>query len=169
MHVNISRLRTALLGTIQIAGTFQGIVRIQLDDDDERLRESVLELYPEASFKRASPLTVEAGRVIRAYLAGGADPGAIPIVLPDVGFATRVWRCMQRIPYGEVRSYGGVARAIRRPRAARAVGQACGRNPLPLVVPCHRVVAADRRLGGFSSDLDLKRRLLDLEGSPYKG
>lgn len=164
MNVHISRLRTGLLGTIQIAGTSSGLVRVQLDDDGDSMRAALGTQYPEASFKRPNGITVDAGRIIRAYLGGGADPQAVPVVFPEVGFATRVWRQLQRIPVGQVRTYGAVARTLRTPRAARAVGQACGRNPLPLVVPCHRVVAADRRLGGFSGGLDVKRALLDLEG-----
>ncbi len=135
MHVHVTRLRTALLGTIQLAGTFQGLIKLQLDDDGDRLRSELRALYPDAAFKRPSAMTVEAGRVVRAYLQGGESPVDVPIVLPEVGFQTRVWRQLQRIPWGQVRTYGGVARAVRKPRAARAVGQACGRNPLPLVVP----------------------------------
>lgn len=135
MNVHITRLRTSLLGTIQIAGTHGGIVRIQLDDDGERLRSSLRRQYPDAAFKRPSGMTGEAGRVLRAYLGGGSEPAAIPVVLPETGFSTRVWRFLRRIPYGQVRTYGAVARAVRSPRAVRAVGQACGRNPVPLVVP----------------------------------
>jgi O-6-methylguanine DNA methyltransferase len=79
-------------------------------------------------------------------------------------FQQAVWQATQRIPYGETRSYGWIAQAIGRPRAARAVGQALGANPTPIVVPCHRVVTSDGRLGGFGGGLDLKRRLLALEG-----
>ena len=135
MHIHVSRLRTSLLGTIQVAGTFQGLVKIQLDDDGDRLREELQAYYPDAAFKRPSSMTVEAGRVIRSYLQGGPSPADVPIVMPEVGFRTRVWRQLQRIPWGHARTYGGVARAVRKPRAARAVGQACGHNPLPLVVP----------------------------------
>lgn len=168
MNLHITRLRTSLLGTIQIAGTSSGIVRVQLDDDGDRMREALKQQYPDAALKRPSARLVEAGRVVRAYLAGGADPHGVPVVLPEVGFGTRVWRALRRIPYGQVRTYGALARSLRRPRAARAVGQACGRNPLPLLVPCHRVVAADRRLGGFSAGLHVKRLLLDLEGVSYR-
>lgn len=168
MHIHITRLRTSLLGTIQIAGTFQGIVRVQLDDDPDTLREDLLDQFPDASFKRPSTMTVEAGRVIRAYLQGGESPNGVPLVLPEVGFRTRVWKQLQRIPKGHVRTYGGVARAVRKPRAARAVGQACGRNPVPLLVPCHRVLGADRRLGGFLGGADMKRKLLDLEDIDYR-
>ncbi len=82
-------------------------------------------------------------------------------------FRRTVWEAARLIPYGETRSYLWVARQIGRPEAARAVGQALGRNPLPVIVPCHRVVASDGTLGGFTGGLDLKRQLLRLEG--YKG
>ena len=78
-------------------------------------------------------------------------------------FDRAVWRALRRIPAGRVRTYGEVAREVGRPRAARAVGGACGRNPVAIVVPCHRVVASNG-LGGFGAGLDVKRRLLGLEG-----
>ena len=73
---------------------------------------------------------------------------------------------MARIPYGETASYGELARRIGAPGAARAIGGACNRNPLPLVIPCHRVVASDGTIGGYGGGLDTKRRLLALEGAP---
>jgi O-6-methylguanine DNA methyltransferase len=164
VHVHVLRLRTARLGTIQVAATSSGVVRVRFDDDGDAIRAELRAQYPDAVFKRPSAMLAEAGHVLRGYLAGGPDATGLPVVLPEVGFATRVWRHLRRIPLGQVRTYGGVARALRRPRAARAVGQACGRNPVPLIVPCHRVVAADRRLGGFSAGLAVKRALLELEG-----
>ena len=168
MHIHISRMRTAALGTLQIAATFQGVVRVHLDDDGDALRAELLQQYPGASFKRPSAVTTDAVRVIRDYLDGGPAPLEVPIVLPEVGFATRVWRQLLRIPYGAARTYGGVARSVRKPRAARAVGQACGRNPVPLLVPCHRVLGADLKLGGYTGGVGIKRALLDLEGIAYR-
>ncbi|MFW6125948.1 MAG: methylated-DNA--[protein]-cysteine S-methyltransferase [Chloroflexota bacterium] len=78
-------------------------------------------------------------------------------------FLRAVWEATRHIPYGETRSYGWVARWIGRPRAVRAVGQALARNPLPIIVPCHRVVASDGSPGGFTGGLELKKRLLALE------
>jgi O-6-methylguanine DNA methyltransferase len=78
-------------------------------------------------------------------------------------FQRRVWRALQKIPRGQTRSYGWVARKIGRPKAARAVGTACGANPVPIIIPCHRVIASDGSLGGFGGGLPLKRRLLALE------
>lgn len=80
-------------------------------------------------------------------------------------FQQRVWQAARRIPWGQTRSYGWIAAEIGQPGAARAVGQALGRNPLPVIIPCHRVLASDGKLGGFSGGLEVKRRLLALEGA----
>jgi len=85
----------------------------------------------------------------------------------DLSRATRfqreVWEITRLIPYGETRSYGWVAKQIKRPKAVRAVGQALSKNPLPIIVPCHRVVASDGKLGGFGGGIEMKRYLLSLE------
>ncbi|MDO8547154.1 MAG: methylated-DNA--[protein]-cysteine S-methyltransferase [Nitrospirales bacterium] len=102
---------------------------------------------------------------IIAYLAGKARSFALPLDWGDHSpFQMKVWEVLRGIPYGRVRSYGWVARKIGKPRAARAVGSACGANPVPLLVPCHRIVAGDGSLGGFSGGLPNKKRLLKLEG-----
>jgi len=80
-------------------------------------------------------------------------------------FQREVWEITRLIPYGETRSYAWVAKQIKKPRAMRAVGQALGKNPLPIIVPCHRVVASDGKLGGFSGGVEMKRYLLFLETS----
>ena len=78
-------------------------------------------------------------------------------------FQQRVWEATRRIPYGETRTYGEIARAAGSPLAARAAGQALGANPFPIIVPCHRVVASDGGLGGFGGGLEMKKRLLEME------
>ena len=80
-------------------------------------------------------------------------------------FQREVWEVTRLIPYGETRSYTWVAKQIKKPRAVRAVGQALARNPLPIIIPCHRVVAGDGKLGGYSGGIETKRQLLYLEGS----
>ena len=103
---------------------------------------------------------------LRIYF--GGHKAAFPDKL-DLSSATafqrEVWEITRLIPYGETRSYAWVAEQIRKPGAARAVGQALGRNPLPIIVPCHRVLASDSGLGGFSGGIEMKRYLLHLEGS----
>jgi O-6-methylguanine DNA methyltransferase len=96
--------------------------------------------------------------------------GEKPVALPPLDwggkteFQKQVWRVMVKIPRGKTLSYGEIAAAIGRPKASRAVGGACGANPIPVLVPCHRVLAANQRIGGFSGGLEWKRRLLAREG-----
>lgn len=92
--------------------------------------------------------------------------GRKPRILPplDLGdgttFQQSVWRSLQKIPRGETRSYGELAKSLKNPRAFRAVGSACGANPIPVLIPCHRVLATSRKLGGYSGGLDWKKKLL---------
>ena len=101
----------------------------------------------------------------------GKNPG---FELPfDLGFATpfqkKVYEATRKIPYGEVRTYGWIAKKIGKPKAPRAVGQALNRNPVPLIIPCHRVIAGNGDLRGFGSGIGWKKRLLQLEGLKVKG
>ena len=101
---------------------------------------------------------------LQAYAAGRPVRFTVPLDLrAGTVFQRAVWKTLRKIPRGETRSYAWVARQIGNPKAVRAVGAACGANPLLLVVPCHRVVASDGSLGGFGAGLPLKRRLLALE------
>ncbi|MFW6123353.1 MAG: methylated-DNA--[protein]-cysteine S-methyltransferase [Thermodesulfobacteriota bacterium] len=98
------------------------------------------------------------------YFAGQpADFAALPLDLRGAPFHLRVWQELRKIPPGETVSYQEVARRLGNPKGSRAVGQACGANPIPLIVPCHRVIAANGGLGGFSSGLPRKRWLLEHE------
>lgn len=129
---------------------------------------------PEAVFGAAHPpeaaLPEPHARVLRAYLAGeGVDPTVLPIDPEGTQFQRRVWSALRQIPRGDVRSYASVANDIGSPRGMRAVGAANGRNPIAIVVPCHRVVEAGYRLGGYSGGLHLKRFLLELEGVKVVG
>jgi methylated-DNA-[protein]-cysteine S-methyltransferase len=99
------------------------------------------------------------------YFAGRRKRFDLPLAPAGTPFQRTVWAALADIPWGEVRSYRDIAIAIGRPTAVRAVGAANGRNPLPLVVPCHRVVGSDGSLTGFAGGLAIKRRLLELEGA----
>ena len=99
------------------------------------------------------------------YFAGERTSFDVPLVLDGAPFQRRVWRALQDVPYGETISYGELARRIGPPSAARAVGLANGRNPISVIVPCHRVIGADGSLTGYGGGLDRKRLLLDLEAS----
>jgi len=102
------------------------------------------------------------------YFGGKRREFDLPLAPRGTPFQQRVWHALLAIPFGVVRTYGDVARDIGQPLAMRAVGQANGRNPLPIVIPCHRVIAGDGTIGGYSSGLNVKHRLLALEGIELK-
>ncbi|MDP3029072.1 MAG: methylated-DNA--[protein]-cysteine S-methyltransferase [Deltaproteobacteria bacterium] len=104
---------------------------------------------------------------IREYLAGRRRVFSMPTDVAGTAFQKMVWEAIRAIPYGETRSYQEIAKSIGKAKAARAVGQAAGANPLPLIIPCHRVIGSTGKLVGFSSGLNLKTKLLALENT-YK-
>jgi methylated-DNA-[protein]-cysteine S-methyltransferase len=97
------------------------------------------------------------------YFAGRRRRFDVPLAPRGTAFQLEVWRALQQIPYGETRTYAGIARAVGRPAAIRAVGSANGANPIPIIIPCHRVIGSNGSLTGFGGGIDVKRRLLDLE------
>lgn len=111
------------------------------------------------------PVLLQAEAELREYFAGRRRAFSVPLCMHGTKFQEDVWRALAEIPYGETRSYGEIAARIGREKACRAVGMANNRNPLPIFVPCHRVVGADGSLTGYAGGLDAKRMLLELEGS----
>ena len=101
---------------------------------------------------------------LKSILAGREPKKFPPLDLAGTEFQKKVWRALRKIGPGRTKSYGEIARAIGKPKAVRAVGGACGANPVPVLVPCHRVLAANGKIGGFSGGLDWKRDLLAREG-----
>ena len=110
-----------------------------------------------------APPLAEARIQLEAYFAGDLRVFDLPLAPEGTDFQLRVWKELSKIPYGETISYGELARRVGDPGAARAVGLANGANPLPVIVPCHRVIGADGSLTGYGGGLDRKRRLLELE------
>ena len=143
------------------------------DASDERARASLARRFPGAAEAEPPPFAARAIERIRGLLAGDkADLGEIPLDLgAGSGFERKVWEAARRIPCGEVRSYGEIAREIGAPQGAQAVGVALGRNPVPIIVPCHRILAADGRSGGFSAPggVATKFRILEIEGARRPG
>jgi len=112
---------------------------------------------------RSNPFLRQAVDQLQAYFAGELHDFDLPLDLQGTEFQQRVWRELCKIPYGETRSYSFLAVALGAPKAVRAVGAANGRNPIPIVIPCHRVIGASGSLVGYGGGLPLKRLLLDLE------
>ncbi|MGQ5638283.1 MULTISPECIES: methylated-DNA--[protein]-cysteine S-methyltransferase [unclassified Streptomyces] len=119
---------------------------------------------PEETFgSRDDTPFAEAEEQLSAYFTGELTQFTLQLRLHGTPFQRRVWDQLSRIPYGETRSYGELAEALGNPKASRAVGLANGRNPIGIIIPCHRVVGANGDLTGYGGGLDRKRRLLDFE------
>ncbi len=129
--------------------------------------DAVTEIRFGGSASRTAATTLEhrVADELLEYFAGTRTEFTVPLSPAGTDFQSAVWRALQRIPYGETRTYGEIAEAVGRPGAARPVGTANHRNPIPIVIPCHRVVGSNGHLCGFGGGLDLKRRLLELEAS----
>ena len=123
-------------------------------------------IAPQADWKPSdAPFLREAAAQLDAYFRGARREFELDLKPTGTAFQLAVLNALATIPYGETRSYGEIASQVGRPRAVRAVGAANGRNPLPIVIPCHRVIGADGSLTGFGGGLETKRYLLDLEGA----
>ena len=118
--------------------------------------------------QEAQEILEQAAREIGEYFEGKRRAFAVPTAAAGTPFQQAVWNALKEIPYGETRTYGEIARRIGHPRASRAVGQANNRNPLPIVVPCHRVIGASGALTGYAGGLAVKVRLLELERTPRR-
>jgi AraC family transcriptional regulator of adaptative response/methylated-DNA-[protein]-cysteine methyltransferase len=159
------------LGRVLVAATARGLCAVTVGDDDADLLASLRSEFPNASVTRVDAgrdewLTAVITRIARQF-EDATDARATPVLPPlDIAataFQWRVWQALTRIPAGETRSYGEIARAIGEPGAARAVGHACGANKLALIIPCHRVVRADGSPGGWRWGAIRKQKLLARE------
>lgn len=154
-------------GWVGISETPKGIDAIALPKGSKRAIESGLRAMAGGPLEQgASPRLDAARRQLLDYLAGTGNTFDVPLDLSrGTPFQRRVWRVLQRVPYGKLRSYQWIAARVGGRHYARAVGNAVGANPLPIVIPCHRIVAQNASLGGFSCGLPMKRKLLALEGT----
>jgi AraC family transcriptional regulator of adaptative response/methylated-DNA-[protein]-cysteine methyltransferase len=151
------------LGKLLVASTERGVCKISLGDDEQKLSESLYAEFPKAMIAADRSALKDAVRAILDYLEQKKTKIDLPLDLQATTFQMRVWRELQRIPYGKTLSYEQVAARLNQPSATRAVARACATNPVALVVPCHRVVRKDGGLGGYRWGLDRKKRLLAAE------
>lgn len=157
------------LGPVLVAATERGLCYVRLGGSPDELEAHLRREFPAAALTRddtALGLIVEA---VLARIAGDPAPPDIPLDITGTAFQRRVWEALRHIPYGEVRTYGEVAAAIGTPRAVRAVGTACGANPVGLVIPCHRVVPKSGGVGNYGFGPERKRVLLAREGASVAG
>jgi len=159
--MNYAHLETPI-GTLLIAGDADAI-RVIAFPQDGKARQ------PEPGWQKSSRGAVgEAMRQLREYFAGQRSDFCLPLAPEGTEFQRSVWKRLQEIPYGETISYGELAKRIGNPNASRAVGAANGQNPIPIVIPCHRVIGANGKLTGFGGGLPTKEALLALEAKQQR-
>lgn len=149
-------------GTLWLVWSDVGLVSLSLPQRARRVAEDGAPPTEEVPAVFAEPLQ-------RYFVGEPVDPAELPVDLRGTRFQRKVWNALRRIPRGQVRSYAGIALDIGSPRATRAVGMANSKNPIAIVVPCHRVVEKGHRLGGYSGGLENKIYLLGLEGVRVEG
>jgi methylated-DNA-[protein]-cysteine S-methyltransferase len=147
---------TGLIGTLTLAGDEKGLRHIFFQKEKNPLSVS-------ADWKRMPDFFLPVKAQLHAYFIGELRQFALPLAPVGTPFQLKVWEALKTIPYGRLASYKTIAEAIGNPKAVRAVGGANGKNPLPIIVPCHRVIGADGSLTGFGGGLETKQRLIDLE------
>lgn len=159
------------VGPLFLAASEKGLVALEFDarlPGQQTIRPNPRDLRAESASveflefpKKLSQYT----RELKEYFEGARREFTFPLDLRGTDFQLACWRALLAIPYGETRTYADIARAVGRPQAFRAVGMANNRNPIAIVVPCHRVIASDGTLCGYGGGLDIKRTLLQLEGA----
>lgn len=164
------------LGILTLCASEEGLFRVDFEERPPHPfsfsyaeRAAVLESVSESVSERAERILTQAARELTEYFAGERREFSVPLHPVGTPFQQKVWAALCEIPYGETRTYGEIARQIGAPKAARAVGMANHRNPLPLFIPCHRVVGASGEFTGYAGGLDRKRFLLALERQPLRG
>jgi methylated-DNA-[protein]-cysteine S-methyltransferase len=146
------------VGELKLVASDKGLVAILWENDSPR-RVRLSELVEDEHH----PVLVETERQLEEYFAGKRKVFSVALDMRGTRFQKDVWEALLAIPFGETRSYGQLANQLGNPRATRAVGAANGRNPVSIIVPCHRVIGASGKLTGFAGGLDAKARLLGLE------
>lgn len=149
---------TDLIGTLTLAGDEKGLRHIFFEKEENAL-------FIQADWKQMPDFFLPVKAQLRAYFKGDLKQFDLPLAPVGTPFQLKVWEALKTIPYGTLASYKNIAQAIGNSKAVRAVGGANGKNPIPIIVPCHRVIGADGSLTGFGGGLETKRRLIELERS----
>jgi methylated-DNA-[protein]-cysteine S-methyltransferase len=151
------------VGLLRLVGSVRGLAAVLWEDDDPnrvRVKDYVLD--------DNHPVLLDAEKQLKEYFAGTRKEFALKLDPLGTDFQQEVWKALAAIPYGETRTYSDIARGIGKLKAVRAVGAANGRNPISIIVPCHRVIGASGELTGFAGGLEAKACLLSLEGVNVK-
>lgn len=144
------------LGLLLLAGCAKGLRMISFPRGSQARK-------PLPEWQADKHMFAQAQSELDDYFKGNLHTFSVPMILEGSDFQKRVWEALQKVPYGELASYGDIAKTLDKPGAARAVGGANNANPIPIIVPCHRIIGADKSLTGFGGGLPTKQFLLNLE------
>lgn len=151
------------LGRVLVGATERGLCAVLFADDDAEAAVDLRERFPQAVLRRDDKELREAVEFVLGRMKESSSAAEMPFHARATAFQRRVWRALSEIPRGETRTYAQIAEAVGAPKAVRAVGTACGANPLAVVVPCHRVVGTDGKITGYRWGVERKKRLLEIE------
>ncbi len=156
------------LGHLYLAQHIKGLCCLSLGDGaKDKLVSYITNTFPSTELKASKPILKESILQLSEYFKGERTEFDLELYLSGTEFQKQVWNGLVEIPYGKTTSYGEFAISLNSPGGMRAVGAANGQNPIPIIIPCHRVIAADGSLGGYTGGLAIKRKLLDLEQQKY--
>jgi len=158
-------ITTSTFGYMLVAATERGVSAISFGDSERQLEEGLRTEYPAAEIARDDAAMRDWVAGVLRSVDGGVEQPQLPLDIRATAFKRKVWDALRAIPRGQTRSYSQIARDVGSPKAARAVGNACHTNPVPIIVPCHRVVAEGGGLGGYAYGLRMKKKLLAREGA----
>jgi methylated-DNA-[protein]-cysteine S-methyltransferase len=153
------KITPTVVGKLKLVASDKGLAAILWEND----KPARVRLGPLAEDEN-HPILLQAERELAEYLDGKRQVFSVKLDPVGTPFQSKVWDALEKIPFGETRSYGQIARQIGKAKAVRAVGAAIGRNPVSVMVPCHRVIGANGKLTGFAGGLEIKEHLLALEG-----
>ena len=153
------------LGRMLVGATDKGLCRVQFNDTDAEAEADLREYFPQAVLRRDDPGLGDQVRDVLKHINENGSARELPFHVRATAFQQRVWKALTAIPRGETLTYRQIAEKIGSPKAVRAVGTACGANPVAVLVPCHRAVGGDGKLHGFRWGLERKKKLLELERS----
>lgn len=163
-QISFSITRSSL-GYLLVAATSKGICAVRLGDNPKDLKDALHSEFPNAAITPQDEALNAWVKAILQYLQGQQPHLDLPLDIQATAFQKQVWQALQKIPYGETLSYSQVANSINRPKAVRAVANACASNPVALIIPCHRVIRSNGEMGGYRWGIERKRTLLQQEKS----
>jgi O-6-methylguanine DNA methyltransferase len=163
--ISYAKMKTPLGAHLWTARSERGICRIEFNHSESEFRTMLARIWPEAALVKDKATLQKPLAELEEYFAGQRRKFTFPLAPEGTAFQQKVWQAVSAIPFGQVTTYKNIAKKIGKSPAVRAVGHANGSNPLPIVIPCHRVIGSNGDLCGYGGGLGLKKKLLQLEGA----